>query len=248
MPQRSKQVRRTGTGFSLIELLFVLLLMSVVTGTILSQISLVQQRARTEQTKLDIFQESREFMDQLIRDLHQTGYPNLRMFDTSGWSPPLNATPRNDFRLAAGLTKIAPDEIVFEGDVDGDGQVDVLDYKLQPASAGNNCPCLQRSQVLKSTGGTVFSTEVQNVQNAGTAADPIFVAYKTDGTVVSSADTSTASGLLSLASLKTIRVTLKVKARAVDPQTGVAPETSLGGVVTLANCSLAASGQAMSCQ
>ncbi len=244
MRQRRENARAE-TGFSLLELLVVLLLFSLITGAALSQISEVQQRARTEQIKVDIFQESREFMDQLVRDLHQTGYPNIRMFDTSSWSPPLNANPVNDTRLAAGLLKIAPNEIVFEGDVDGDGQVDVVDYKLQPASAGNNCPCVQRSQILKSTGGTVFSTEVQNVQNAGTTADPIFVAYKTDGTVVTSADTTTPS---TLASVKTIRITLKVKARVADPQTQVAPETSLGSVVTLANCSLAASGQPMSCQ
>jgi len=220
--------------------------MSIVMAAIFSQITLVQQRARTEQAKLDIFQESREFMDQLVRDLHQTGYPNIRMFDTSLWAPALNAVPRNDSRLAAGLTKIAPDEVVFEGDVNGSGLVSVLDYKLQPA--GNNCPCLQRSQVLKSVGGTNFSTAVQNIQNAGTVADPIFVAYLSDGTVVNSADTTTAGGLLSLAGIKTIKITLRVRANTVDLQTAQAPETSLNAVVNLGNCSLAANGQYMSCQ
>ena len=248
MNQPPQNTRRARAGFSLIELLLVFLLLSVVLGAVFSQINLVQQRARAEQVKLDIFQESREFLDQMVRDLHQAGYPNIRMFDTSGWSPPLNATPRNDTRLAASLTKIAPDEVVFEGDMDGDGQVDVLDYKLQPASAGNNCPCLQRSQVLKSTGGTLFSTLAQNVQSAGTTADPIFVAYKADGTVVTSADTASAGGLLTLAGIKTVQITLKVKAGVPDPKTGVAPEASLGSVVTLTNCSLAASGQPMSCQ
>ena len=248
MTQRLNKESFAQLGFSLLELMIVVLILSVITGAVFSQISLVQQRARTEQSKLDIFQESREFMDQLGRDLHQTGYPNIRMFDTSGWSPALNATPMNDSRLAAGLLKIAPDEIIFEGDVDGDGQVDVLDYKLIPASGGNNCPCLQRSQVLKSTGGTVFSTEVQNVQTAGTTADPIFVAYKSDGTAVSSADTTTAGGLTTLANIKTIQITLEVKSSIVDPKTQQAPETSLGAIVTFGNCSMAATGQSMSCQ
>ncbi|HEX2712064.1 MAG TPA: prepilin-type N-terminal cleavage/methylation domain-containing protein, partial [Candidatus Acidoferrales bacterium] len=217
MQRPSSRARHTTAGFSLIEMLVVLLLLSVVTGTVLSQISMVQQRSRTEQIKLDIFQESREFMDQMVRDLHQTGYPNIRMFDTSAWAPALSSPAMNDARLAAGLLKIAPNEIVFEGDVDGDGQVDVLDYKL--VTTGNNCPCLQRSQVLKSTGGTVFSTEVQNVQNAGTNADPIFVAYQTDGTVVNAADSTTPT---TLANIKTIQITLKLKAAVADPQTGVA--------------------------
>src|SRR5712692_5742795 len=233
---KSPSANRFTAGFSLPELLVVLLIMSVIAGAVLSQISLVQQRSRTEQSRLDMFQEARDFMDQLTRDLHQTGYPNIRMFDTSSWSPALNATPRNDTRLAAGLLKIAPDEITFEGDVDGDGQVDVLDYKL--VQTGNNCPCLQRSQVLKSTGGNVFSTEVQNVRNAGTTADPVFLAYTTDGTLVSSAGTTTSGGQQALAGLKTIRIVLKVKAPVVDPQTQLAPEVSLGGVIVISNCSL----------
>src|SRR5262249_24857838 len=224
----------------------VVLVMSIMMAAIFSQITLVQQRARTEQAKLDIFQQSREFMDQLVRDLHLTGYPNIRMFDTSGWAPALSAVPMNDTRLAAGLTKVAPDEIIFEGDVNGSGLVSVLDYKLQ--AAGNNCPCLQRSQVLKSVGGTNFSTEVQNIQSAGTVADPIFVAYLSDGTVVSSADTPTAGGQVNLARIKTIKIILRVRAYTVDLQTAQAPEASLNAVVTLGNCSLVANGQYMSCR
>ncbi len=246
MNDKAQNARRAKAGFSLIELMVVLLIMSVIVGAVFTQVATVQQRGRAEQVKLDIFQESREFMDQMVRDLHQTGYPNIRMFDTASWSPALNATPMNDSRLAAGLVLIAPNEIKFEGDVDGDGQVDVLDFKL--ASTGNNCPCLQRSQVLKSTGGTVFSNEVQDVQSAGTTADPIFVAYKTDGTVVNSADTTTAGGLQTLAGIKTIKVNLKVKAKVVDPKTRVAPEASLGAVITLPNCSLTANSQPVSCQ
>ena len=102
--------------------------------------------------------------------------------------------------------------------------------------------------MLKSTGGTLFSTLAQNVQSAGTTADPFFVAYTADGTVVTSADTASAGGLLTLAGIKTVQITLKVKAGVTDPKTGVAPEASLGSVVTLTNCSLAASGQPMSCQ
>jgi hypothetical protein len=96
-------------------------------------------------------------------------------------------------------------------------------------------------------GGSAFSVEVQNVQNAGTNADPVFVGFKSDGTLVNSADTTTAAGLQTLASLKMIKITVKVKAANVDPQTGVAPEVSLNASVNLTNCSMAATGQYMSC-
>ena len=219
--------------------------MSVMMTAVLTQIGQVHERARAEQIKLDLFQQSREFMDQFTRDMRQAGYPTKRMFDTASWSTPLVSPETSDSRLAVGITKIAPDEITFEGDVDGDGRVDVLDYKR--VSTGDDCPCLQRSQVLKSSGGTTFSIQVQNVQSAGTDADPIFVAYTGTGTAVTSADMTTTFGQQSLAGIKTVQFTMKVKAGAVDPKTGVAPETSLSGQSLLRNCSIAAAGQSNSC-
>ena len=194
--------------------------------------------------KVDIFQEAREFADQFVRDLHQAGYPSARMFDTSGWSPALASPATGDSRIAVGITKIAANEITFEGDVDGDGNVHTVDYVLQ--TTGNNCPCLQRSDNLKS-GTAVLSNDVQNVQSAGTTADPIFIGYTSSGTTVTSADMTTAAGKIALATIKTVQFTLKVKSPVVDTQTLVAPETTLGGQVTIGNCSLAATGQTNSC-
>jgi len=98
----------------------------------------------------------------------------------------------------------------------------------------------QRSQVLKSSGGTLFSNEVQNVQSAGTNADPIFVGYTALGSAVTSANMTTSAGQQALATIKTIQFRMKVKAAIVDPQTGLAPETTLGGQIAIGNCSLAA--------
>jgi hypothetical protein len=89
---------------------------------------------------------------------------------------------------------------------------------------------------------------VQNVQSAGTTADPIFVGYTASGTAVTSANLTTPAGRQALATIKTVLIRVKTKAGVVDPQTGQAAETTLSGQVTIVNCSLAANSQSNSCQ
>ncbi len=245
MKRLTRKPKMSLQGFSLLELLVVTLLMSILLGAVLSEIAVMQQRSRAEQTKVDIFQESRDFVDQFVRDAHETGYPSLRMFDTASWPTAPLSPIYTEPKLAAGITFIGPSEIKFEGDVEGDGKVDLVDYNL--LATGNNCPCLQRGAVDKASGSAVFSNEVQNVQSAGTTADPIFIGYTATGTAVTSADTTTLTGRQALATIKTVLIRLKTKAGTVDPQTGQAAETTLSGQATIVNCSLAATGQANSC-
>jgi len=220
-------------------------LMSIIVGAIVSQIAVMQQRSRGEQAKVDIFQESRDFVDQFVRDAHQAGYPSTHMFDTTTWTTAPASPIYTDARLAAGIILMGPSEIKFEGDVEGDGEVDIVDYKL--VAAGNNCPCLQRAAVDKISGTAVFSNEVQNVQSAGTTADPIFVGYTAAGTAVTVANLTTLANQQALATIKTVAIRLKTKAGVVDPGTGLAAESTLSGQVTIVNCSLAATGQSNSC-
>src|SRR3954467_8996488 len=103
-------------GFSLIELMMVLIIVLVISGAIFQVINLATQRSSTEQTKVDMFQEAREFMDQMSRDLRQAGYPNPRNFVDGV----LTQTPvANDARAAVGLVKVDTGDLWFEGDVSG---------------------------------------------------------------------------------------------------------------------------------
>jgi prepilin-type N-terminal cleavage/methylation domain-containing protein len=240
-----RKTQRNWKGFSLLELLIVVSLLSLIMGAVLSQIGATQQRSRAEQASVDIFQESREFADQLMRDVHQTGYPSIHMFDTSSWTTAVASPSYNDTRLATGITLISASELTFEGDLDGTGNVSIVDYRL--VAAGNKCPCLQRSQGVKPATGTL-SNELQNVQSAGTSADPIFVGYDASGTAIAAADLTTAANRNLLASLKTVQWQIKIKSPTLDTQTGLAPETTLHGQAVITNCSLAATLQANSCQ
>src|SRR6202171_4296269 len=127
-------------GFSLLEVLVAVLILGIVTGGVLSQMDVAVQRSSAEQVKLDNFQEARDFVDQFFRDINQIGYPNSRILDTASpsWNPVLLtqnaylwANPYLfDNRLAIGLVKIDANEIRFEADANGDGNVQSIVYTL----------------------------------------------------------------------------------------------------------------------
>src|ERR1700737_4187629 len=100
-------------GFSLLEMLVVVVIMGIISAGILSQMDAAQQRANTEQVKLDHVQEARDFVDQFFRDINQAVYPNSRMVDLSTgplWAPPLATPATYDNRLAIGLVRIDANE------------------------------------------------------------------------------------------------------------------------------------------
>ncbi len=226
------RTRNRQSGFSLLELMVVLLILTIMMGAVFSQIRNVQARSAAEQTKLDMFQESREFMDQLERDLHEAGYPNSRNLGSGMIVNGINE-PGN----AVGLVKVDVNELWFEGDVDGDGLVDSVQYQYDGTSVG--CPCLKRSQVNKVAGsplsqGSSFQTEVQNVQNPTS----IFSAYKADGTAVT-LPVDITSNPTAIASIKTIRIQLNVQSKQFDLATRQFPQVTLSNTVSLNNCSAA---------
>src|SRR5437879_6121779 len=167
-----RRMQGTGqNGFSLLEMLIVLAILSAVLAVTMTAISDVQKRSRVEGARVDLTQESREFVEQMVRDLHQSGYPTSAMYTTV----PTDVTTQT---YAVGLISGTETSATFEGDVDGDGVVDVVQYKLisDPASPAGKCPCiLQRGAAQKLTGTAVlpgaFDTEVDQVINSAGGAN-----------------------------------------------------------------------------
>src|SRR5687768_3760389 len=239
-------------GFSLIELLIVTVILLAVVGTVMTYISTAQRRFDSEQTRIDITQESREFMDMMTRDMHMLGYPNSRMF-----APGVLGNPWfDDRRVAAGIVIMTASSIRFEGDVDGDGNVDSVLYDLAadfPPNAPVSCPCrLRRTRNTKQAGlGALaqptnwFHQAAQGIINSrGTiplgavdgnfgayTAEPLFRAFDANGVEIPlPIDLNTINPATTRPwafDVRTIRVTLNVLGEREDNQTSVRPVITL---------------------
>jgi prepilin-type N-terminal cleavage/methylation domain-containing protein len=259
MKRRRSFVVAKQRGFTLMEMLVVLLILGLVTGAVFSQMGVAQQRMSDESVKVDDFQEGRDFVGQFFRDINEIGYPNTRMADTSSalWNPIL--LPQitqlwasryiDDNRFAMGLVKIDVNMIQFEADTNGDGNVQSVIYMIN--GSGTCTLCLQRSQVNKVSADPIlgqtpnWGTEVNDV-----ISNPIFKYFRADGTQVTTLplDYTTQLNAQTLANIKTIQISLTIRNNAViDQKTGLPIETNLAGEVSLNNCSMAALGQSMSC-
>ena len=232
-------------GFSLLEMMVTIAILGTVLGGLFSQLNLAVQRQSTERFKLDDMQEARDFVDQFFRDINEIGYPNVRMFDnTTNW---LTNPLINDNHLAVGLVKMDANEVRFEGDTNGDGNVQSVIYMIN--GSGTCALCLQRSQVTKVVGNPLtgqppnWGTEVNDV-----ASNPIFTYYdKNANQLAVPADINSNPNVI--ASVKVIKISLLIRNPNVkDLQSKLPIETAFEGEVSLNNCSMAAAGQGMSCQ
>lgn len=185
--------RRSQGGFTLIEMMISIVILLLVMSTAFELLTAVQTRKRAEEERVDILEESRDFVDELSRDLRNSGYPNGRMYGCGTDAPgggivtgpncKLGATPQNSTKLAYGLVAVSATDILFEGDVNQDGTVDSIRYQLQ--ANNGSCPCsLFRSQVPKNAVApinqpTAFNVQVDNVINSGGGANAFPMAGNT---------------------------------------------------------------------
>jgi type II secretory pathway pseudopilin PulG len=240
--------RHTAKGASLLELMIGLLILGVVTAGIFAQLNTATQRIATEQNKVDNFDEARDFVDQFFRDINQIGYPDGHIVQASV-SPAIN-----DPRIAVGLVKIDTNSIWFEGDINGSGIVQEVQYQIN--GSGTCTLCFQRSAVAKQQGdpfigqaAASWGTEVNDL----ILTNAIFTYYTAAGTQIPTAslpaNIDTTAGQQTLASVKTIHISLTIQNNQVtDPKTGQPIQTSFEGEVSLNNCSYAYTGiNPMSC-
>lgn len=187
----------------MVELVLALFILSMVIGVVASGIAQVEKKSASDVNKVGLAQESRQFMDQILHDLRQAGYPSLQMFDASTLTSPTNCT--QDLNVACGLLNFSSSAIQFEGDIDGSGVSEIYIQVVVPASG--NCPCtVQRGTVQKTNPPSTpaYYTELDNVMSQN-----IFTAYKYDGTAYNSSTDS-------LSQIKNIGITLYVQSPLPD--------------------------------
>jgi prepilin-type N-terminal cleavage/methylation domain-containing protein len=241
-------------GFSLIEMMVAIAVLTIIMGAVFSSINRAQQVSGSEQAKLDVTQQAREFMDQLTRDLRSTGYPNWRNTDPSS----AYSSPTSQYN-APGLIKIDSGVLWLAGDVDGTTNpagtpvVKIIRYDLD--NNGPNCPCLRRTEFVRNGGdpvadasnpGTaVAQMEIQGVQN-GSAADPIFTAFDPTTGLPVSLPVDFTNNASTLAAVNSLKVVLAVQSVQKD-YTGAYPVTRVTSTVALSNCSEALGSYTLSC-
>jgi len=217
-PTVDSAIRRTRQlGFSLLELLIVLVILVAVVGVVFRGVSKLQLNNTSQAVNLDLTQESRQFMDQVVQDLHHSGFPPPAMFDLATQA----ASPNS---YASGLISISTTSLQYEGDVDGTGVSEVF---VQLSPAAGPCPCsLRRGQVSKAlwVGGTAptYYTEVDGVMTVN-----VFIAYDFAGntialpcTPVGGAPAICADGTTPNKNIKDVGMLLNVRSGTQDSQTG----------------------------
>jgi prepilin-type N-terminal cleavage/methylation domain-containing protein len=178
-------------GFSAIEMLLAVVLLTAVLGIVVKGMTEMQRRSSAESSKTDAVQDARVFIDQMVRDIHATGYPPPRAFslipgtanpnnspyctDALGNGIP-NVAMRDNPNVACGVVQYSPTRVVYEGDFDGTGVVQTAVLQLI-VGANGSCPCtLQRGVVTKALwlagNQPLYFTTIDGVLNSGNGAQP----------------------------------------------------------------------------
>lgn len=257
----SSQARERARGFSLLETMVVMAVMTIIMGAVFRSIDLTQRTNSSEQVKLDLTQQAREFMDQLSRDLRNVGYPSSRnMWKGSLDSSGNDMSSPQSYQNGAGLLYVDYRSLYIAGDVDGtanaDGTAQVKIIKYTYVQDGPNCPCLRRTEYLRSgyvdpytdALGTAFQPqmEIQGVQNGTSWTDAIFTAYDSTTQQPILVAVDELNNGTTVAKINSMRVVLAVQSPYKD-STGAYPFIRVVSTVALHNCTQAAQFLTLSC-
>jgi type II secretory pathway pseudopilin PulG len=171
-------------GFTLMELMVSVAIFMLICGAIFELMGTTQNRFRTESQVLSAFEEARLGLDQIVRDVNDSGYPPQNHFSGAFSAPPVTAyavspiawspnyAPATPCQIgtAGGGTCTSPTDfdLIVEGDVDGSG-VQWIRYQLLGTT-------LMRGVAPKAAGDPAVAGMLPYVLNVMNNAPPAQIA------------------------------------------------------------------------
>ena len=248
-------------GFSLIEMLMVVVVFTILTGAVFTLLNVAQQRYKIESELLDAFQGARIAMDEITRDIHSAGYPSVKsltqaQLDTNpnsrlvaytfAWRPGYQTRPSVAVECTMGGNCENPNnyDLILESD-QGNG-VQWIRYSLRGTT-------LFRGVADKVANGDPFAATnpaltpyVENVMNNAPQAEitriqqsypNLFTAGPVPVFQYAFSPDPPCNGAppLKVGCIREVRVTLIVRAEGLDPKTRQPRVATLQGVAKLIN-------------
>jgi len=181
MPTRGRNAR----GFSLVELLTALTILIIVCGVAFELLMVSMKKYRSDSQLLNTFQEARFGMDQIVRDVNDSGYPprnntqsnqtpppNTYAVTPFAWGP--NGTyPNSPCTIGTNCSTPNGYDLIIETDIDpaNKNHVEWVRYQLQNTTLYRGVVSKAGTDPDGSTGGLdVLVPYVQNVMNNPSAA------------------------------------------------------------------------------
>jgi prepilin-type N-terminal cleavage/methylation domain-containing protein len=237
-------------GFTLLELLIAAAVFLIVAGATFSLLGMAQSRYQTDSRVLASFQEARLGMDQIVRDVNDSGYPpknyfsvlpgaNLYASTPFAWSA---GYPNAPCAIAVTCTSPGDFDLIVESDIDpqNNNGVEWIRYQL-PAGTTTLLRGVAQKAVgmdpiaaTSAAGMLPYVTNVMNNAPTGQiatvravypsmfpAGQPVpLFAYTCETGGGTPLSCPTAGGFNTPANILDVEITLIVQASAVDPQSG----------------------------
>ena len=178
------------------ELLVSMAIFSLVTVGVLTMVSSTHQSYTNEKSKNDVTWQGRAAADLMVRELRQAGYPPQNRFAAAA-----AVTSANSNLVATTFLTATATNVVFEADLDDDGVVERVDYRL-------NGTDLERSAVSKNADGSVPAPQYEALATNINNGDTALFGYGTDAN----------STLAFPGNVNSVRIVLLVKTPRPDPR------------------------------
>ena len=122
------------SGFTYVELLVVLAIFAVLLGALFEKIEENQEVSAISRDESDMHQNLEDVLTLIASEMKMAGFPPASYYDWDYLQAP--STHRN--LVAMGLVGAQPQSVQFQGDINGDGEVDYVHYFLSGSTPPYN--------------------------------------------------------------------------------------------------------------